>query len=296
MNILLFSRTAGMHAGPSLEKGSDTDTSGNPVAGRRKTRQHFMLRQRVIAAAALSCILFVPSRSNSVPRSNQDERVLPELSALGKRGDMIARAREQVLEILQQGNACTVWFQESDHDPAEVFRSLHFELDRSGPAHIYSMRTREGSQLFKHPWAARSMQYAGRGSTIQLNANGPFFNATSQVMQLDPGGVFARPSGNRLLTISNYNGDTREAQITILLHELGHIVGRLPEDDGSWDGRSARNTSEVSRHCKAETIAAAHNSSRGGNKASEFQRRSDSGGSRSDPGAAGLEPVGRQPR
>jgi hypothetical protein len=82
-------------------------------------------------------------------------------------------------------------------------------------------------------------------------------------MQLDPGGTFARPGGNLMLTIASYNGNTPEAQITILLHELGHIIGRLPEDDDSWDGRSVRNTSEVSRHCKSETRAAAHNSSRG---------------------------------
>jgi predicted Zn-dependent protease len=64
------------------------------------------------------------------------------------------------------------------------------------------------------------------------------------------------------MTVSRYNGDTREAQITILLHELGHIVGLLPEDDDSWNTRSMRNTAEVSRHCKAETIAAAQNSSK----------------------------------
>jgi hypothetical protein len=54
-------------------------------------------------------------------------------------------------------------------------------------------------------------------------------------------------SGNRMLTVSTYNGDTPEAQITILLHELGHIIGRLPEDDDSWDGRSARITYAIFR-------------------------------------------------
>jgi hypothetical protein len=104
--------------------------------------------------------------------------VLLELSTLGKHGDTIARAREQILEILQQRNAGTVWFQESDAEPAEVFRSLHFELERSGPSRVYSMRNFAGKHFFKHPWAARSMQYAGPDSTIQLNANGPFFNHT----------------------------------------------------------------------------------------------------------------------
>jgi hypothetical protein len=187
------------------------------------------------------------------------------LSALGKHGDTIARARGQVLEILQQGNACTAWFQEADPEPAEVFRSLHFELDMRGPSYVYGMRDSEGGQLFKHPWAARSIENGGRDSTILLNANGPFFNRTSFVVQLDPRGMLARSDSNRQLAVSSYAGNTPEAQITILLHELGHIIGRLPEDDDSWDGRSSRNTSEVSRHCKAETRVAAHNSSRGSN-------------------------------
>jgi hypothetical protein len=194
---------------------------------------------------------------------NQDDCVVLELSALGKPGDTVARAREQVIDILENGNACSAWFQEVAPDPAEVFRSLHFELEMKGSSYVYGMRDNERGQLFKHPWAARSMENGGLNSTILLNANGPFFNRTSRILQLDQRGTFAWPGGNRLLVVSSYNGNTPEAQITILLHELGHIIGRLPEDDDSWDGRSLRNTSEVSRHCKTETRAAAHNGSRG---------------------------------
>ena len=241
---------------------SDTKISGNCVTGRSK-RRFFLPRQRLVAAAVLSCMLFAPTQSYSERTPNKDDCVVLELSALGKRGDTIARAREQVLEILQPGNACSAWFQEADPDATEVFRSLRFELEAGGTSYVYSVRDRVRGQLFKHPWAARTTENGGRNSVIQLNGNGPFFNRTSRIMQLDPGGTFAWPAGNLMLTISSYSGNTPEAQITILLHELGHIIGRLPEDDDSWDGRSFRNTSEVSRHCKSETRAAAHNSSRG---------------------------------
>jgi hypothetical protein len=250
-------RSMGAHGG--------TKASGNFVTGWRKRHQLFVLRQRVIAAVALSCVLFAPSLSYAERTSNNDDRVVLELSALGKQGDTIARAREQVLEILQNGNACTAWFQEADPDPAEVFRSLQFELDERDPSYVYGKRDGEGGQLFKHPWGARSFENGGRNSIIQLNANGPFFNRTSRVMQMDRGGMLARPGGYRSLVISSYNGNTPEAQITILLHELGHIIGLLPEDGDSWDGRSSRNTSEVLRYCKTETRAAAHNSPRGSN-------------------------------
>ena len=232
-------------------------------AGWRKRRQRIRLRHRVIAAATFACALFSSTPAYSQSTSSDNDRVVLELSALGKRGDTIVRARDQVLDILQNGNACTAWFQEIDPDAAEVFRSLHFELEMEGPSYVYGVKDTERGELLKHPWGARSIEYGGRNSTIVLNANGPFFNRTSVVMQLERKGMLLRPEGIRLLMTSSYEGNTPGAQITILLHELGHIIGRLPEDDDSWDGRSSRNTSEVLRHCKAETHAVAHNSSKG---------------------------------
>jgi hypothetical protein len=255
--------TTGLDAARCRPTCSDYGISGNCVKAWRTKREIFVRRRRALAAALLSCVLLVPSRSYSEGTPNQDDRVVLELSALGKHGDTIARARGQVLEILQNENACTAWFQEADSAPADVFGSLHFELEMNGPSAIYGMRNSQGKQSFKHPWGARSMQSVGRGSTIRLNANGPFFNRTSPVLQQDSRARLVWPSGNRMLTISKYNGGTPEAQITILLHELGHIIGRLPEDGDSWDGRSSQNTSEVLRHCKIEVRAAAHNSSTG---------------------------------
>jgi hypothetical protein len=213
----------------------------------------------MIAGAVLSCALFLPSPTLSECKPDVDERVVLELSALGKPGEEIVRARGQVLEILEQDSACTAWFKQSDPDPAEVFRSLHFELERSGPSQVYGRRDPGRGLLFKDPWGAKSLERGGRNSVILLNANGPFFNRTSTVMQGDSEGAAARPNGSRLLLVSSYAGNTPEAQIVILLHELGHITERLPEDDDSWDGRSSRNTAEVLRHCKAETRAAARN-------------------------------------
>jgi hypothetical protein len=255
-------RASGVDVARCIGTRSDTKFPGSCATSRQKRRRRFELRQRVIAAAALACALFAPSPSYSVTASKFDDPVLLELSALGKPGDTIARAREQVLEILLQGNACTAWFQGADPDPAEVVRSLHFVLELRGPSYIYGSRDSHGWQVFKHPWGAKSMENGGRDSTILLNVNGPFFNRTSVVMQLDPRGMLPRTDGNRLLRISSYEGNTPEAQITILLHELGHIIGRLPQDSDSLDGRSSRNTSEVLRHCKTETRAAAHDSQR----------------------------------
>ena len=132
---------------------------------------------------------------------------------------------------------CTAWFQEADPDPLEVFRSLHFELEMKGPPYVYGMRDNERGQFLQTPWAARSIENGGRDSTILLNANGPFFNRSFGCHATGPKGNASSARGIRLLTVCSYEGNTPEAQITILLHELGHIIGRLPEDDDSLDRR-----------------------------------------------------------
>ena len=248
-----------------MQRDTQTGNHRKCAASLWKRSWQFVLRPKWIVAAALACTLFAPNPSYAERTPDSDERIVLELSALGKHGDTIARAREQVLEILQQNNACAAWFQESDPDPAEVFRSLHFELEVSGPSYVYGIHDADRGMLFKHPWAAKAFQNGGRNSTILLNANGPFFNHRSTLMQLDPGGVIARPTGNFVLMISPFTGNSPGAQIVILLHELGHITGRIPSDDDSWDGRSGRNTAEVLRHCNAETNAAVHNTLRSSN-------------------------------
>jgi hypothetical protein len=191
-----------------------------------------------------------------------DARLSIEESALGKRGELIAQAREQALEILEAQNACTAWFQGAGPDAAEVFRSLHYELDGNGTPDLYRVRDKFGSTFFKHPWAAQATEYAGSNSIVRINRNGPFFIWKSWVR--DSVGPTA-PVVWHKLTIGSYAGDTPEARITIMLHELGHIIGRLAEDDGSWDGQSSRNTIEVLQHCKRDIDLIARKGSHVGN-------------------------------
>jgi hypothetical protein len=176
------------------------------------------------------------------------DNVSAELLAMGQRGDQIARARQEALEVLQAQNGCAAWFQESDPDAAEVFRSLRYKLDRQGASYIERMEDKRGSRFLKHPWGARSIESTGSNSIISLNANGPFFFRQSRV--IDSAGIIS-PTWH-WLKVGLYDGDTTEARVTLLLHELGHIIGRLPVDSDSWDGRSSRNTMEVLQHYKRE--------------------------------------------
>jgi hypothetical protein len=231
----------------------------------RRRRLFFARRLKALVAAAAVGILFVPRPARSQSTSTDEDRIPSELAAMGRRGEVIARGREQTLGILQSENACTAWFRETDPDPAGVFLSLHYEIDEQGPLYILRTKTDRGEDVFKHPWAARSTEDGGRNSIVGLNPSGAFFRATSRIMEREGLGTLPHLGGNHTLVVASFSGNTAEAQITILLHELGHIIGRIPEDDDSLDRRSSRNTIEVLRHCKHEIRAIAEGSLRSSN-------------------------------
>lgn len=169
-----------------------------------------------------------------------------------KRAESLWRAKAQTLALLQDENACSAWFRESDRDPAGVFESLRFQVEQENPSYVLRMPDVRGLELDKQPWVARSWQLAGRNSMVKFNAQGAFFINRSPLVQLTPDGAFSRYLGFRLLTVGPFAGGTPEAQITTLLHELGHVTDRVPKDTDSWDGKSVRNTEEVLLHCKSE--------------------------------------------
>jgi hypothetical protein len=217
----------------------------------------------VLCALAILGIALAPEPARSENAVTDD--VSTELTALGERGALISRVREQTFGILDSENACSAWFREVAPDTAEVFESLHYEIEREGPSYVQRMRNTDGTNLFKHPWTARTTENSGRDSTIVLNPSGAFFRPNLPLVNIDRQGGREWMTGDvHRLAIASYSGNTARAQITTLLHELGHVVGRLPEDDDSWNGRSTRNTEQVLRHCKHEIHAAAERVARNG--------------------------------
>jgi hypothetical protein len=157
-----------------------------------------------------------------------------------------------VLKILEAESSCTAWFREADPDPAGTFRSVNFALDKDGPSYVFAKKEVGQAEIFKHPPVASSWQNAGRNATIHLNANGAFFKQTSEVLAQDRREGPLQPGGMHVLRVASFRGNSVPAQVIALLHEFGHIIGRLPEDDDSWNGQSTRNTDEVLRHCRPE--------------------------------------------
>ena len=185
-----------------------------------------------------------------------NDPIRAQLLTMGKPGLTVAQARDQVIEILQSKNSCSAWFQEVDAKAAGTFASLKFIIDANGPQGVLDLRSHSGEMLLKHPYAA-AVFVNGEGKFIViLNAKGPSFVRSTVVLRQENDGSFFRPSGSRYLLIGSYVGDTLAAQMTILLHELGHVVGRLPDEADELSGQSDRNTAEVLRFCRKQINSA----------------------------------------
>jgi hypothetical protein len=77
-------RTTGMEVARCMGLHSDTKFSERCATGWRKRRRLFDLRQRVIAAAALACILFASNPSYSVTASKYDDPVVRRASRFSR--------------------------------------------------------------------------------------------------------------------------------------------------------------------------------------------------------------------
>jgi hypothetical protein len=178
--------------------------------------------------------------------------VQDQLVAMGKTGLKIARARERVFEILQAENSCSVWYREKDPDPLTIFRSLNFTVDQTGPEYVVESRDAETLYHFHDPYVAKIGQATGANATITLNAKGAFFRFEAKVLMVRKEGGPMNIHGNRYINVGSYAGDTLQAQVLVLLHELGHAIDLLPVDSHDVDGKSVQNTDEVLRYCRGE--------------------------------------------
>jgi hypothetical protein len=178
--------------------------------------------------------------------------VQEDLATMGKTGRKILRARARVLEILQTENACSAWFREKDSNPADIFRTLRFELDRQGEEFVRESRGLSNTVIYRNPYVARVVQGDGPYATITINTNGAFFRPVATVVEIWKESGPLNHRSRRLTNVGPYGGDTVHAQVLVLLHEFGHVLELLPVDENNVDGKSVQNTNEVLRFCRAE--------------------------------------------
>lgn len=174
------------------------------------------------------------------------------LTSLGKKGQSITAARTRVLEILEADNACAAWFRKLDPDPARTFRTLSFAVDEKAIDYVIERSGGGVGREFVNPYVATVLQDGGEFQAVTLNAGGAFFRPSATLVRLAREGGPVQFQGARMLKVGPYMGDTLQARLTTLLHELGHVLGLLPLDTNDVNGQSAANTQEVLRHCQSE--------------------------------------------
>ena len=186
------------------------------------------------------------------PCSASRDLVRDDLNTMGKRGQIVLRARDKVLEILQTENACSAWYRSKDPDPAATFRTVTFALDRDGDVYVHATPESSGMELIRNPYVASVLQDGGANSTITLNVNSAFFFPMGTVVddRLEGGPVILH--GTRPIKVGPYSGGSFRAQVLALLHEFGHVIDLLPMDRGDYEGRSQQNTADVLRACRAQ--------------------------------------------
>lgn len=196
------------------------------------------------------------SDSTGTLRCTGDVGLQPTFEGLGKKGPSVLGARARVLDILKSENACTEWLRQRDPDPASTFRTLSFTVDSKAVDYVIARRESIGAEVIVNPYVATVMQDGGEFQTITLNAGGAFFrpSASLKIVATEGGPVSFR--GVRTLRVGPYLGSTLQAQVTTLLHELGHVHGLLPLDTDDANGQSAANTREVLQHCQSEIESA----------------------------------------
>jgi len=182
---------------------------------------------------------------------------VPEIEAFGKRGQSILAVRTAVLNILGSENGCTEWFRGADANPAHVFRTLTFTLDAKAVDYVIESMKNDKVEAWVNPYVATAMQRGGESQVVTLNAGGAFFRSSANVIRVAKEGGPFQFNGARVLKVGPYFGNTPQAQLTTMLHELGHLLGLLPFDGRDVGGQSAANTAEVLRHCQPEIESAA---------------------------------------
>lgn len=212
------------------------------------------IRSRAAAAGVRPVAVFSSAIADAPAVAARPDPVLLQLLRLGARGAEIAQAREDVITILSTDNSCSAWFRQADPESLAVFESLEITLF-DGPKFVAAVKSQGGPTTFMHPYSAAVQENGGNNAVIQLNANGPFFARTAEVLERDSPGGFAYLAGRRTLRVGAYEGNTLPARITTLLHELGHAIGRLPDDSDLRTGLSEQNTQQVLRACHSEIKA-----------------------------------------
>lgn len=128
-----------------------------------------------------------------------------------------------------------------------------------GPAAIEALN--EMVRILRPAYIDRHIAVRMSGTTTMFkNASNGFSFRVFEKVEINKQGSFYRgnsPSEHRIPTVANYQPNTRQTRVALLLHELGHLVRGADKkwvlsDDGTDIDLSIRNTEYVVDVCRDE--------------------------------------------
>lgn len=207
--------------------------AGVVVLGGLLTMNEGVAQQPKIAAAGVTKSIQSGSESNPAPQPKPPEALLLA------NANQLTRLDEAYLDafsILKEDSACSAFY----GGPSAILvlnllkqqlTHIHLDLNRTVAVRMSGQIT----TIKNFPYRLSFRLFA----KAQLNLTGPFYRSSASY----PGG-----------SIGGFLPNTREARVTILLHELGHLIQKqdqqwvLPDDGGNVH-RSQENTMRVVGVC-----------------------------------------------
>lgn len=190
-----------------------------------------LAQQPTIAAAGLTMSIQPGSKTNTAPQPGTSEALfLPNANQLTP----LDKAYLDAFSILKEDNTCSAFY--GGPSAIQVLNQLKQQLKPTYLDSTVAVRmTGKTTKVIslQHPLSYRLFDKA------ELNLEGPFYRSN------------AFYSGR---SIGGFLPNTREARVTILLHELGHLIRRpdkqwLLPNDGASEGLVRENTERVIAVC-----------------------------------------------
>jgi hypothetical protein len=180
----------------------------------------------------------------SAPPGSSQWYLLPFADA--KKLSLIEKAYLDAFTILKEENSCSRLYGGSS-----AIGALNELVRRLTPTHLDRLI---GVRMQGETSSARD-HLTGRAFRLfqhtEINLSGPFFRGNTS------------PFESKVPFIGSFPPNTREARVTILLHELGHLLSTADKqwvlpDDGNDVGLSRKNTERVIDVCRDQITQISH--------------------------------------
>ena len=214
-------------------KTSSAESSKSPATTEEKSKSKID-KGGLEAVAPETAVAPEPSRWSLLPFADS------------KKPSLIEKAYLDALTILKEDNSCSRFYGGSS-----AIGGLNGLVRRLTPTHLdrlIAVRMKGETSHVRDYLTGRAFRLFQK---TEVNLSGPFFRGNTSLYEA------------RIPFIGSFPPNTREARVTILLHELGHVLSTADKqwvlpDDGDDTSLSRKNTGRVIDACRYQITQVSH--------------------------------------